>query len=224
MKVTRTKRIVPFPLYHGSSTHYLSGFLLGRVPANWPLKQDGIDLLRTIWSRLRSCGVEPEPWLQNILDQKAGAANWQHGFFYVTASERTAVNYAGGGAEYGGELLTQCREGLNRLSQIDEPAARYVIDRMGPGLRPLLAGGGKPILVELVDIERKCLESETNLDRDQEIDRLVCLSVRERHVSGQQINFRLLPRSGTVAKVHLLDIANAKDSLSAYSKVPITDG
>ena len=215
--------IVPFPLYHGSSTHYTHGFRRGGPPDHWPFKEHALDLLRRTWTRLDTYGQEPEFWIQNILAQRTGPANWRHGVLYVTPSERTAVNYAGGGATYGGEILTQCREGLTRLRALDEPAAQDLLDHAAPALRKFLSGGGKPIVVKLVDVMVAHLESETNRDRDDEIARLTPLSDRDRELRAQQTNFRLLPGSGIVCEVHLLKIANVADPVSAYSKVPIRD-
>ena len=217
------ERIVPFPLYHGSSTHYLRGFRRGGPPADWPLKEHAIGLLRKIWARLDAYGVDPEFWIQNILDQREGPANWQHGVLYVTPSERTAVNYAGGGATHGGELMTLCREGLDRLLRVDKLSVRGVLEHVGPTIQRLLDGGGEPILIEFVDVSVGCLEPETHRDRDQEIEHLLGLSERDRELSGQQTNFRLMPGSGTVSTVHLLDIAHAAYPLSAYSKEAVPD-
>lgn len=211
---------VPFPLYHGSSTHYVHGFRRGGPPAHWPYKKDAIDLLTRIWTRLGTY-IEPEFWVQNMLNQRTGSANWQHGVLYVTPSERTAVNYAVGGATYGGEILTQCREGLDRLLEVDEAAARDVIDHTCLALQRFVGGGGRPILVKLVDVCVARLQSETCQDRDQQVARLTPLSDRDRELRGQQDNFRLLPGSGVVSDVHLLEIANAANPVPAYSKVPI---
>ena len=216
--MAQTERIVPFPLYHGSSTHYIDGFRRGEAPADWPLKEGALQLLRDIWIRLNACGEEPEFWIQNMMDQRTGPANWQHGDLYVTPSERAAVNYAGGNAKHGGELMTQCREGLDRLLQVDKSSARNLLEHLDPVVRGPLSGVGEPILIELVDVSIRSLEPETHRDRDERIDLLLGLSERDRELIGQQINFRLMAASGTVAEVYFLNVTNRADPLSAYSK------
>lgn len=89
-----------------------------------------------------------------MLDQSTGPANWRHGVVHITPSQRTAVNYAGRNAAHGGELFTTCREGLDRLQEVDEPGGRSVLEQMATAIRELLAGGGEPILVELVDVKK----------------------------------------------------------------------
>jgi len=216
-------RFVPFPLYHGSSTHYLHAFQRGRPPSHWPFKEDAIDLLREVWGHLIARGVEPEPWVQNMLDQKTGPANWRHGVLHVTPSQRTAVNYAGGYAGHGGELMTHCHEGLDRLLEVDESGGRNLLEQVAPAIRELLAGGGEPILVEFFDVNVCSLESETGRDRDQEIEGLLRLTTRDRELIGQQTNFQLAPGKGTVKAVHLLDIAVPGHPVSAFSKVVVPD-
>ena len=217
------ERIVPFPLYHGSSTHYLHAFQPGGRLARWPLKEDAIDLLREVWTRLTAYGVEPEFWIRNMLEQKTGPANWRHGVLHVTPSQRTAVNYAGGYAGHGGELMTHCREGLDRLAEVDESAERNLQEQAAPAIRELLAGGGEPILVEFFDVSVCSLEPETGRDRDQEIERLLGLTTQERELIGQQTNFQLSPGNGTVKAVRLLDIATPGHPISAFSKAPVPD-
>ena len=97
---------VPFPLYHGSSSHHLAHFEPASPPAQWPYKSAALKLLRDVWTILRARGVDPEWWVERVLDQSSGHANWQHGALYVTPSKLSAVRYSGGGAVYGGELLT----------------------------------------------------------------------------------------------------------------------
>lgn len=152
------------------------------------------------------------------MDQKAGLSNWQHGELYVTPSERTAVNYAEGYAEYGGEVMTQCREGLDLLSQLDQSSAQEVLEHAAPGIRRLIAGGGKPILVELINVCVWGLEAETQRDRDQEIEALLQMSERDREIRGQQTNFRLTPGSGVVGQVFFLSVDDPAYPLSDYSK------
>ena len=99
---------VPFPLFHGTSSHYLELFRPGTVPGDWPYGDAAISLLGETWAALREFGREPDWWVERTLNQVSGPANWQHGELYLTPSRLSAARYAVGRAIDGGELLTMC--------------------------------------------------------------------------------------------------------------------
>ena len=102
-------KLVPFPLFHGSSNHYLSSFKLGSTPVAWSHKDTALRLLREVWDdldRLRDqVATDAQeklhwdithgrvPWfVQRVIDQSSSfSSNWQHGELYLTPSKRTAV-------------------------------------------------------------------------------------------------------------------------------------
>ena len=67
---------VPFPLYHGSSSHYLAHFRPGRSPSKWPYGRDALNLHWAIWIELKRFGRAPDWWQENMLAQQSGPANW----------------------------------------------------------------------------------------------------------------------------------------------------
>lgn len=138
---------VPFPIYNGTSSHYRDLFEIGGTTRPWPHLDDGLALLRSAWERLGSHGILPEWHEREILYQATGNANWQHGELYVVGCKVKATQYARSNAGHGGELLTLCADALNRLAEVDAPSAEDLRSRY-PALQSLLAGGGKPLLVE----------------------------------------------------------------------------
>lgn len=212
-------QIISFPLYHGTSSHYLAGFKLGATPTVWPHKGVVLGLLRDAWAALREFGREPEWYVEHILDQGSGYSNWQHGELYVTPSKLSAVRYAGGGAAYGGELLTLCRRTIDELVELDREKADRLM-RNAEGVARFLKGSGFPILVEFIDVRVCDLMTERESD-----DVLTALSHLDSELMletlGQQTNFRLISGNGTVSRVFELEISDVNDPLTSFGLIPI---
>lgn len=212
-------QIISFPLYHGTSSHYLAGFKPGTTPTVWPHKGVALGLLRDAWAALREFGREPEWWVERILDQESGFSNWQHGELYVTPSRLSAESYAGGGAANGGELLTLCRSAIDELAELDRERADRLM-RNAEGVTGFLKGSGLPILVEFVDV-RVC-DLMTERESDHVLTALSDLdSESMREVLGQQTNFRLMPGNGTINRVFELEIGDVDDPLTPFNLILI---
>ena len=78
---------VPFALYHGSSSHYLKHFRLGRPPSHWPYARHALKLHRQVWTELKLLGHAPDWRRERISAQASEHTNWQHGQLYVTPSK-----------------------------------------------------------------------------------------------------------------------------------------
>lgn len=196
---------IPFPLYHGTSSHFRDLFEVGGTTRPWPHVQDAISLLRATWAQLQGSGIEPEWYQANILRQSTGPSNWQHGELYVAAGEAAAVRYAHGGAAFGGEILTQCAEALKRLDAIDAAAAGSLRAQY-PALGRFLAGGGTPLLVVVEGVPVSALLKEAGEGSVDEQVRAV-----EGHLSTMEGNllqaclqgyqFRVRAGCGTVREI-----------------------
>lgn len=207
---------VPFPLYHGSSSHYIASFRPGDTVADWPHKHDALEICRRLWTALKDHNLAPEWWQEKILAQDTGPANWQHGQVYVTPSMISAVRYASGGAAHGGELLQSCRDALDKLSQ-NEPRKAGELLRDAGAVARFLEEEGFPILVEFRDVQPNGLSPERPSDDvGEQLAKLAEFEDREREILGQQINFRLAPGCGVVARVFELSIKDVGDPLSQY--------
>ena len=194
---------VSFPLFHGTSSHYLEFFRPGTVPGGWPYRDTAISLLREIWATLRALGRKPDWWVERTLNQVSGPANWQHGVLYLTPSRCSAARYATGGAVYGGELLTMCREAADMLSESDRAMAESIVQN-AKSIVDLLKGGGSPILVEFANDRVDDLLPEKEFDGvSTALSRMDNEDMRE--LVGQQTKFRLTPGCGTVAQVFHLE-------------------
>ena len=139
-----TTAIFPFPLYHGTSSHYLGSLIAGQTMPEWDLHDVALGLLRDTWAALEERGVPPDWAYRAVLNQESHGANWQHGCLYVSPGKFTAVRYAVSNVAHGGELLTLCRYSMDQLIELDSNCAAGVSSRYG-NLEDLLKGGGKPL-------------------------------------------------------------------------------
>ena len=227
--------LVPFPLFHGTSGHYLSASRPGTTPIAWPHKDVALTLLRNTWTVLSKrryeltqdtrenlgwdVNYEEIPWfVKNVMQQASRHANWQHGELYLTPSKLTAVNYACGGAKYGGELLTFCKSAIDALATIDHKAAEDLAQGADTICTLLQGTEHPPILVEFDNVKMIDLSGETG-DKDtretlaflSNADTIQKWGGQERvlEIFGQQANFRLASGCAIVKRVfevHMEDI------------------
>lgn len=229
-----TRNLVPFPLFHGTSSHYLSTFKPGYTPTPWPYKDVALKLLTDAWDVLflrrheipddirenLFSGVAHEeiPLLvKNVVEQTSSRSNWQHGELYLTPSKRTAVSYACGGARYGGELLTFCKTAIDALARFDDKIANELIQN-AESLAEFLRGTERPpVIVQFDDLRIVDLSTESSAgDVREGIASLTegpmreVLGSEERvlEIMGQQTNFRLASGCGVVKRVFEVQVEN----------------
>ena len=207
--------IVPFPLYHGTSGHYLLNFQVGCTPTPWPHRDAALGLLQDTWDALRAHGCEPTFDVEDVLAQRNEASHWQHGELIVTASRFTAAMYAQSGAHYGGELLTYCREALNKLAEID-PAG---YQRLWSGTRSLACYlKGSDLLPVVVQFDGVRLSDLSPLGPSDDVLGLVSLVVETG--LDQQINFRLSQGVGTVSALFSVETQDTTSGAPAFRLAP----
>ena len=232
--------IVPFPLYHGTSSHYLFVFSPGCPPAAWPHKYDALRLLKEARDELSlrrhqmpndvsdslgwDVANDEMPFVvTNIIEQNSGFSNWQHGDLYLTPSIEMAVFYGCAGARHGGELLTRCKKAIDALVKVDYDKAKEIIDTAG-SLRELLQGTERPpILVEFNDVRVDELSTEI-AGRDVRQQLSLLTDEMSRRAFRQRTNFRLAKGCGIVTRVsevHVPDV-DRYEVLGAYELTEIS--
>ena len=236
-------RFISFPLYHGTSSLYLADFRPGTTPQRWPYKEAALNLLRGVWDRLaqirdrvpgdikndlqRDTTYDETPWyVRNIIEQASGTSNWQHGDIYLTASKRRAARYACGGARYGGELLTACKEAIDALSKVDRQRADRLI-RRAESLDIFLKGTDlPPILVEFTNIGICGLLNETGhpilphelSDLADDVQSEPCGSNNPiQEIRKENVNFRLASGCGVVRRVFEVNATDAVNGPRTFS-------
>ena len=246
--VDTTENLVPFSLYHGTSSHYFSAFRPGTTPVPWPHKDVALRLLADAWTVLSTrryevpqnvrenigwdVAFEDTPWfVKNVIEQASSYSNWQHGELYLTPSMRIAVSYACAGARFGGELLTFCNTAIDILANLDPQKAKELL--LGAqSLAPLLGGSEQaPILVRFDKIRVDDLGTEsTARDVREELASLTDGKMREvlgseekvLETLGQQTNFRLANGCGIVSQIFEVQVENI-DQHSPLSSFRLKD-
>jgi hypothetical protein len=183
--------ILNFPLFHGTSTHYLEFFQSGSPPKACPFRDQAIELLRKVSDAIKDAGGEIKFWIRDTLAQASGASNWQHGEIYLTPSLCTASKYARTGGAHGGELLTMCACSLSKLAEID-PDKSMLLRTEASDLQKFLNGGGKPMLVVFENVNVDDLNPERASETmDDVLERLPQKDNEFFGLLTQQTNFRL---------------------------------
>lgn len=209
--------MIPFPLYHGTSSHYLDNFKVGKPVTSSPYYDQSIALLNDVIVSLEKNGEYTEKYIDDICKQNINSGtNFQHGEIYLTPSIATAVRYAGSNAYFGGELLTTCQECLDRLQVINQKDFESFDERVKEIL-PLTNGSGQPVLIEFKNISLGHLVSESNDENiEYEISELLDYDEKMRNIIGQQMNFRLKKNCGIVSNIYKLDIENPGNTLTNF--------
>lgn len=196
--------MIQFAFYHGTSTHYLSHFELGKPPKAWGHFDDALALYRGVWGKLESHGVVPEWFESNIINQSSSASNWQHGSFYITPSQGKAMGYSDSNSAYGGELLTMCANAIKRLAGFSAEDAQEV-SALFPSLEKMLSGSGERVVVEIRGVSSEDIVSESgSRDVEKDLEALIKMDEKMREIAGGGMNFRLLPGRGVVAGVEIV--------------------
>ena len=216
--------VIPFPLYHGTSGHYLSAFKPGRPPAAWPHKNDALRLLEDAWNTLSSrrhevpndireylrwdIRYEDMPWVvAQIIEQNSGHSNFQHGELYLSINMGTALSYGCAGARYGGELLTYCKTAIDVMATIDPDRSKELVAAT-ESLEEFFRGTEcPPLLVEFDEVRVGELSTEV---AGQDVRHRLSLMTNElsRKVVGQQTNFRLAKGCGIVSRVFEVNVVD----------------
>ena len=231
--MNETENLVPFPLFHGTSSHFLSAFRPGCTPDPWPHKDVALKLLTDAWDILSArrheasddfrnrlgwdVNYESIPWyVKKVTDQESNLSNWQHGELYLTPSKRKAVSYACGGARFGGELLTFCKTAIDGVRELD-PSRADRLTKDAESLDEFLKGTLQPpILVQFDAIRTEELSAEA-VDKDVRSELSLITEMRDilgseekaLETVGQQTNFRLAKGCGIVTRVfevHVEDV------------------
>ena len=174
--INSVQDLVPFPIFHGTSRHYLSAFKPGYTPASRPYRDVALGLLSDAWEvlSLRRCEIPDDVreklfWdvtheeipcmVKEVIEQASGHCNWHHGKLFLTSSKRTAVSDACGGARYGRELLTFCKTAIDAVARLDDKKAKELKQTTESLAKVLRDTKRPPVTVEFDDIKVAALDN-----------------------------------------------------------------
>jgi hypothetical protein len=192
--------ILPFPLYHGTSTAFLEDIRALGLGAKDPLAEIGLhefvqDLLPIIDTHLKGTAIyearrQTFGWMA---EQKNAAMNFQHGQTYLSPSKKTAIRYAVN-KRYGSELLSYCMVFLQLLLDREVPGVANELYQRHPAVFRFLDISPSPMLVRADDVPLAALLTEHGKDTASSLEKLLHLwekGEKQLEEFGQQFNFRL---------------------------------
>lgn len=192
---------LPVPLYHGTSTLFLSGIIESGLGGKNPILDWGVlDFAQTINPLVQEQFSNDEGWMAKaqsfgwMVNQQTGEMNFQHGDTYLSASKDTAIRYAVS-KRAGSELLSYSLDFLNELVRRKVPGVADKLYRRYPGIFELLDISCAPLLVEVRHVACEDLVDEHGRDAQQNITLINSVAREERDAKDvllQQVNFRLL--------------------------------
>ncbi len=208
--------VIPFPLYHGTSTAFLEDIRKLGLGAKDPLAEIGLhgfvkDLLPIIDANLKGVAIY-EARRQSfgyMAEQKSAAMNFQHGQTYLSPSKKTAIRYAVD-KRYGSELLSYSLVFLQLLLDLEVPGVASELYQRHPAVFRFLDISPSPMLVRADHVPLDALMTENGKDTVSSIERLLQLSEKGgKHLEefGQQTNFRLIsPLSVRQTKLWFINV------------------
>ncbi len=207
---------IPFPLYHGTSTLFLSGIVeFGLGGANPIADLRLLEFARKLYPLVQQHLAPLDDYMvkvgsfESMVEQKSSAMNFQHGQAYLSPSRETAVRYAANNP-YGSELLSTTLELLRGLVRLDVPGIRDALYQEYPQIFAKLDISAAPILVRVDDVPSDALLTEGGHDPSKSIDMLTNLIASDRDVyqaMSQQTNFRLTrPMAAEQLRFWLIDV------------------
>ena len=166
---------LPIPLYHGTSTLFLSGIascgLGGKNPlAEWKV----LDFARAILPLVDEHFSRDKDWMQKaqsfgfMAQQMSASMNFQHGDAYLSPSRSTAVRYATN-KRFGSELLTYALEFLQQLINRKVPGVVDKLFQRYPQIFRFLDISCAPLLIEVRRIATVDLLDEHGRDPEHNI-------------------------------------------------------
>ena len=191
---------LPAPLYHGTSTLFLSGIADSGLGGNNPIAElKVLDFARALIPLVDEHLSKDEKWMIRaqsfrFMGQQLNASmNFQHGDTYLSISSETSIRYAVN-KKYGSELLTYSIEFLQELLNRGIKGLADNMYYQFPQIFRFLDISCAPILIEAKRVPESALVAENGGDAKHNIDIIRALLNGEKKMTSRQLsqlNFRL---------------------------------
>lgn len=195
-----TDNLLPLPLYHGTSTLFLSSIIEYGLGGRDVISElQIIDLARAIHPIVDAQLANNENWMiklasfGNMVRQTSAGMNFQHGQTYASASHYTALRYSLS-ARRGSELITETLDFLDEVERAE--SAEVLVDLGNRFSRAFALRNINPtsILIKISGVSTTELLDEFGGSPDRQLQRIEhCMESISHDESPllQQINFRL---------------------------------
>jgi hypothetical protein len=223
--------LLPFSLYHGTSTLFLKDIIesgLGGVDPveKWKILEFAKAIAPIVNEHLSSDDnfmVKANTFM-HMVNQTSSHSNYQHGDTYLSPSMDTAVRYASN-KRYGSEILTYSLDFLEELIRRDIGEGIDDLYQKYPRLFGFLDISPAPLIIEVIDYDTDWLLTEFGNDATKQIEKLVMdynLNPDDIHEEGQQDNFRLInPVPSDSLKIWLLNVTRWHPIKPEYQKIQL---
>lgn len=190
--------IIPFPLFHGTSTSFLPSILTRGLGAFDPVSSaNGVRCLARLLPLADRYLADRETWQVERISVEYmakqcvtnGHMNFRHGSTYCSPSEATAVRYALSNS-HGSELLSSCI-GLYGQLALTAPDEVSFLKVEFPEIYSLSLTRPSPILIIMQNVCSSALRTEQGGDAIEQIREIASASDEVAQVICQQSNFEL---------------------------------
>lgn len=191
-RMNKSKEEIFFPLYHGTSSIFLDSIIKSGLGGENIVKKFHIkDMFSQIVHAFMNQYKDSEWWkkegfiCEKMVNQEVTSSgfNFRHGGVYLTPSFDTAKRYATSN-KYGSELISYFILAYEELSRYNQELANIIYPKDHP-LRKLLNIEGKPIVIEILEIQSENLVTE----QGDSIQEQLCLMQQYPQEMWQQNNF-----------------------------------
>lgn len=195
-----TVTVVPFPLFHGTSTAFLPSILKRGLGAFDPVSSaNGVRCLTRLLPLADRYLLDQETWqlerigIEFMVKQCVtnGNMNFRHGSTYCSPSEATAVRYALSNS-HGSELLSSCIGLYRRLSLTASDQISF-FEVEFPEIYSLSLTRPVPVLIVVQNVPGSVLRTEQGSDAIEQIYAIASANHDDEvaQVMFEQFNFEL---------------------------------
>lgn len=161
---------LPFSLYHGTSTVFLKSIIENGLGGVNPIHEwNVLELAEKVFELSKEHLEDYTPFrnrrnsFENMVYQRTGGMNWQHGETYLSSTISKATSYASSNW-MGSELLTTTADFLKELTKRNIPEAVNKLYKEHPEVFKLLETSPSAILIEIPGLLLENLKSENGGD------------------------------------------------------------
>lgn len=192
---------LPVPLYHGTSSLFLSRIIEQGLGGDNPIsKWRVLECAKRLWPLIQKNFANEDDWMLQVqsfgwmCEQRSSNFNFQHGQTYLSPAEATAIRYATD-KRYGSELLTYTLEFLAELIRRSALERSREFTEEFSQITSLLGRSFAPILIEVANVPAGSLLDEGGNSPSRNIELMKdTLATHDPQIAQlllQQTNFRL---------------------------------
>lgn len=204
---------LPFSLYHGTSTIFLKSILENGLGGINPIEEwKVLELAKEVFELSSEHLYDYAPFqkrrysFENMVYQRTGGMNWQHGETYLSSTASKATSYATSNW-MGSEILTNTADFLKELIKRNIPEAVNKLYREYPEVFKLLETSPSALLIEISGLTPEDLKSENGAEAMQDLECVMKNQELDEQEDPLFKNFRLTRKIGLdKMKIYMINV------------------